>query len=146
MEEFLKGLSESLTYISHSYVGDNDVKIVCEIKRGIAVCPYCGRASWKVNCQYKRTFKDVSFGSKKVTLEVWFNNYFCGNTDCAHGTFAEKVDFVEPFSVRTKRLDTQILELSIGNSGIGTERYIRKHLADISDTTVNRILKKNAYR
>jgi transposase len=143
VNEFLQGLDENLEYISHRDIGGETVEITCRMKRGKATCPYCGTVSNKVNCRYKRKLKDRSFGEKKVVLVIWFNNYFCNNNDCAHGTFAEKVEFAEPFSVRTKRLDQCILELAVCGSGIGTERYIKRNLASVSDTTVNRIVKKN---
>jgi transposase len=146
VKEFLQGLDENLEYISHRDIGGDTVEITCGMKRGKAVCPYCGAVSDKINCRYKRKLKDVSFGEKKVTLVVWFNNYFCLSKDCAHGTFAENAKFAEPFSVRTKRLDKRILELAVCGSGIGTERYIKRNLAMVSDTTVNRIVKKNLMR
>ena len=137
MDEFLQGLDENLEYISHRNINEDTIEISCGVKRKKAVCPYCGKSSEKVNCRYKRKLKDISFGEKKVILLVWANNYFCSNSDCAHGTFAEKIEFVEPFSVRTKRLDKRILELAVCGSGIGTERYLKRNLAVVSDTTVN---------
>jgi hypothetical protein len=99
--------------------------------------------SEKVNCRYKRILKDLPFGGKKVTLVVWFNNYFCGNSECKHRTFSESVAFAEPFATRTKRLDKQIIAFASNGSGIGTERCLKQNYADVSDTTINRILKKN---
>jgi len=143
MNEYLNGLSNSLEYMSHEHIGDDAIIITCRVKRGGAVCPYCGRESGKANCRYKRKLKDLPFGDKKVTLIVWFNNYFCANSECSHKTFAESVDFVSPFSVRTKRLDGQIITFASNGSGIGTERCMKRNYANVSDTTINRILKKN---
>jgi transposase len=143
MEEFLQNLYGGLKYISHEHVGDA-VKIACRMERGTAVCPYCGKPSNKVNRKYKRVLKDVPFGDKKVVLTIYFNNYFCRNDECKHFSFAEHVEFAEPFATRTKRLDGRILELAAKTSAVGSERYLRRNIADVSANTVNRVIKKNA--
>jgi hypothetical protein len=145
MDEFLANLCEKLKYVSHEYEADDSVKIFCRMDGGIAVCPYCGQSSDKVNKRYKRVLKDSPFGDKKVTLIVKFNSYFCKNDECSHFSFAETVGFAEPFATRTKRLEKQILEAAIGSSGIGAERYLRRNVATVSDTTINRIIKKNSF-
>jgi transposase len=132
--------------VSHEYIDNGTVKIVCRMERGTAVCPYCGKPSDKVNRRYGRVLKDLPYGDKKVVLAVSFNSYFCHNSECKHFSFAEHVDFAEPFATRTKRLDQRILELSVGGSGIGSERYLRRNVANVSDNTVNRVIKKNAQR
>jgi hypothetical protein len=86
----------------------------------------------------------VPFGDKKVVLQIKFNSYFCHNNDCPHSYFSEIAEFVEPFATRTKRLDNMILQLATGTSSIGSERYLRRNVANVSDNTVNRIIKKNA--
>jgi hypothetical protein len=144
MQEFLIGLSPGLEYLSHEYRDNDAVVIMCKTVRGSRYCPYCAEVSGKICCRYKRKLKDIPFGEKKVTLIVLTGNYFCSNTNCSHSTFGEKIDFAEPFATRTKRLDKQILELTVGNSGIGTERYIKRNFANVSDTTINRIIKKNS--
>jgi hypothetical protein len=114
------------------------------MERGSAVCPICGKASNKVNRRYTRVLKDIPFGEKKVILDIKFNSYFCVNDACGKYAFTEYSDFAEPFSTRTKRLTKRILELSAGSNGIWAESYIKRNLASVSDTTINRIIKKNA--
>jgi hypothetical protein len=143
VQEFLSELSDELEYLSHEYI-DDTVVVSCKIMQGNRHCPYCNEVSGKICCRYKRKLKDVPFGEKKVKLIVWTGNYFCSNANCAHSTFGEKVEFAEPFATRTKRLDKYILELSAGNSGIGAERFVKRNVVNISDTTINRIVKKNS--
>jgi len=143
MDEFLKGLSEGLIYVSHEEIG-NTIIIKCRMARGSAACPHCGAASDKVNRRYRRVLKDIPFGEKKVILEVEFNSYFCVNNACEKYAFTEYPDFAEPFSTRTKRLNKRILELTAGSSGTWAESYVKRNLASVSDTTINRIVKKNA--
>jgi len=144
MDEFFKGLSDRLIYISHEEVSGDTIIIRCQIELGTAFCPDCGKASNKVNRRYKRAIKDIPFGEKKVILDIKFNSYFCVDNACFKYAFTEYPDFVEPFSTRTKRLNKRILELSAGSSGIWAEGYIKRNLATVSDTTINRIIKKNA--
>jgi len=144
MNEFLKGLSEKLIYVSHEEITVGTIKIVCYLERGTAACPSCGKVSNKVNRRYKRFLKDISFGDKQFVLDIMFNSYFCVNADCAKYAFTEYPEFVEPFSARTKRLNKRILELSAGGSGTWVERYVKRNLASVSDTTINRIIKKNS--
>jgi transposase len=142
MEEFLRLLDESLRLLSFEY--KSDVLIIqCETKRAERVCPYCGIVSDKVHSRYVRKIKDLPFGGVKVILMVSANKYFCQSVECGRKTFSERLLFLQPFSRITKRLNNFVLENAINTNAMSAEKFIRKNTAQLSDTTINRIIKKN---
>jgi len=143
MEEFLRLLDKNLRLVSFEY--KNDVLIIqCETVRAEKPCPYCGTASDKAHSRYVRKIKDLPFGEFKVVLMVAANKYFCQGGECGKKTFSERLLFLQPFSRMTKRLNNFVLENAISTNAMSAEKFIRKNTAQLSDTTINRIIKKNA--
>ena len=57
-------------------------------------------------------------------------------------TVSEKFEFINDTGRRTKRLDDKIMEINKETNTIGSERLMRENFADISDTTILRMIKK----
>ena len=142
MEEFLKQLDPSLRLVEYQYKGKNLI-IRCEMARTEKVCSYCGNKSSKIKETYERKLKDLPFGDFSVTLILLIHRYFCGNENCKSGSFTEAIPFIVPYARITNRLGNHILINSIGTSAIGLERTFKQTHIDISDNTINRIIKKN---
>jgi hypothetical protein len=133
MNEYLKELSTSMHYIKHD-VQDKTMRIFCEQS------PIEGKP---VHSRKIRVVKDIPYGDYKVELHLLTKKYFNDDQTISKKTIAESYDFINETGRRTKRLDAYLLRLNQEMSTIGLERLIRKQIADVSDTTILRIAKKN---
>jgi hypothetical protein len=89
-----------------------------------------------------RIVRDLPFGSRKATLYITVNRYFIDYD--RRTTEMERLPFAGASRRRTKRLDDFILKTQAETTAIGCERMIRSGCADVSDTTILRIVKKNS--
>ena len=136
MEEYLKELDENLVFIK-KVKKDNVLLIYCESKQ---------HHKLKVHTRHERKVKDIPYGEHQVELRIISKRYFNDDLESEIQTITEKFDFINETGRRTKRLDDKIIELNTGTSVIGNERFLRKNYANISDTSILRILKKRALR
>ena len=141
----LKGLitlpDKHLRYISHENTGAGII-IHVESTSKKAACPYCGIVSRRAHSRYVRKLQDLPIQGKKVKLYLKNKKYFCVNTVCSYKTFAEQFLFYEPNSVRTKRLQEEILRVSLTQSSISASKYLCNSIADIGKSAICDILKK----
>jgi len=86
--------------------------------------------------------QDLPIQGKKVWLHLKNKKYFCVNAECGQKTFAEQFEFYEPNSVRTKRLQEEILIVSLTQSSISASKYLRNSVADVGKSTICDMLKK----
>ena len=133
MQDYLKQLDPNLLYIRHE-IQDNLMSIYCETK------PLKDRP---VHSRKERVIKDIPYGKYKVELHLITKKYFNLDPKAKTLTTAEKHGFLNSTKRRTKRLDELILKLCSEMSTIGCERLIRDSIADVSDTSILRLIKKN---
>lgn len=141
MEELMKLLDNELHYEKQE-LQDGYILIYISSERKIAHCPYCGSASEKVHSKTTRTLQDLPIQGKKVKLILENRKYFCKNADCNHKTFAERFEFFEPKASKTKRLQAEILRVSLTQSSVAASRYLRSSVADVGKSTICTLLKK----
>jgi len=141
MNEMVLLPDDRLNYVSHKNEG-SIIKIYVESINERAVCPYCGKASYKVHSHYTRTLQDLPIQGKKVKLVMDNKKYFCLNRDCPHKTFAEKFTFFEPKATKTKRLQEEILRVSMTQSSLSAAKYLRDSVAEVGKSTICNLLKK----
>ncbi|BFN03520.1 hypothetical protein [Clostridium tetani] len=67
---------------------------------------------------------------------------FCVSENCNHKTFAENFDLLMPKAKKTKRLENEILNLSLNLSSINASKYLSEKIAKISKSTICNLLKK----
>ena len=141
MDELMLMLDVNLRYISHE---SNETTIMIHVQsmRTQAKCPYCGEISDKVHSHYVRKLQDLPIQGKKVKLEIDNKKYFCDNEACEHGTFAESFSFFEPKATKTKRLQEEILRVSLSQSSLSATKYLRNSIADVGKSTICNLLKK----
>lgn len=132
MQSFLNQLDENLIFIKSEII-DNAIKIFCEFKL------IEGKL---VHSRKIRVIKDIPFGSLKVELHLLSKKYFNDDPTLDKLTVAEKVNFIGESKRRTRRLDEYILNTCKEMSAIGCERFIKENIADVSDTTILRLIKK----
>lgn len=142
MEEIIKKLDKKLKVLSYEYI-DDTVIINIERTSKSSACPCCGRKSINIHSKYSRTIKDLPIQEYKVILNITAKVFFCKNKKCKVNTFAEKFDFIENHSRMTTRLKDKIVQNSKGMSARASKSVINNGLANISDDTILRLLKKN---
>jgi transposase len=141
MEELYSLPDKNLREVSAA-VRKDGIEIEAESKRRSAKCPYCGKVSDKVHSRYLRVLKDLPIQGKKVKLIINNRKFFCTNRKCARTTFAETYDFYRAKATKTNRLQEAILEIALGQSSIGASRYLKKHITEVSKSTICNLLKK----
>ena len=132
---------DRLSYISHKNDG-NYLIIHMESVEERAKCPYCGKVSYKVHSHYTRKLQDLPIQAKKVKLVINIKKFFCLNKNCEHKTFAESYSFFDPKATKTKRLQEEILKVSLTQSSLSAAQYLRSGVADVGKSTICNLLKK----
>lgn len=130
MQEYLNQLSDKLIYDDHK-LEENTLHIYCHILK---------EPSHKIHSYIIRSINDINYGNYKVILEIKCYKYYINRKE-NNKTVAYHPDFIDGRSYRTKRLTDYILNHSKEISAIGLERTL-KNIANISDTTILRIIKK----
>ena len=141
MDEFIKLLDENLEYVSHE-MDDDKIYVTVVSTRAEVNCPYCGEPSSKVHSRYERIFQDLPMQDKKVTIILRNRKMFCNNQDCRHHTFAETFACLPFKAKRTKRLDDEIVTISINISSLIAAAFLKSNVADIGKSTVCNLIKK----
>lgn len=141
MNEMVILPDDRLHYVSHE---NNESGIIIHVQSVCeqAKCPYCGAVSDKVHSRYVRKLQDLPIQGKKVKLEIHNKKYFCGNKACGHKTFAESFSFFTPKATKTKRLQEEILRVSLTQSSLSAEKYLKGSVADVGKSTICNLLKK----
>lgn len=141
MDELIKILDENLEYINHEIKQDT-IHIWVKSNRKEVICPKCKTSTKKVHSYYKRSFQDLPIQSKKVIIIINNRKMICKNPDCSTKTFAETYDFLSHKGKKTKRLEKEILNISVNISSISAARVINENIANICKSTICNIIKK----
>ena len=107
-------------------------------------CNLCKKETKSVHSYYDKKIKDIPFGKKSVIINIRTKIFICRNKACKGylKTFKEDLEFINDYSRRTKRLDEYILDSVVNSNSHGTETFLKKHGIKVSDTTIDRIIKK----
>jgi len=132
---------ERLRYVSHEEEGPT-LRIYVESVSLEAECPHCGKASKKVHSRYLRKLQDLPIQGKKVRLVIDNKKYFCNNKECGYKTFAEPFLFFAPKATKTKRLQEEILRVSLTQSSVSAATYLKRGVADVGKSTICNLIKK----
>ncbi len=141
LDALIKLLDENLEYVSHEIIEDT-IYINIKSNKKEACCSDCNTPSERIHSRYTRSFQDLPISGKKTVLILNNRKFFCDNEDCNRKTFAEKFDFIEPKAKKTKRLETEIINLSKNMSSISASKLLEKNVATVSKSTVCNIFKK----
>lgn len=141
MDEFIKLLDSNLDYVSHE-IKDNTVYINVVSNRKVVICPHCKWASSKAHSHYKKSFQDLPIQGKKVRVILNNRKMLCVNPNCSHTTFAESFDFIASKAKKTKRLENEILNISMNVSSLTAADLLRNSVVDVGKSTICNLLKK----
>ncbi|HHV29401.1 MULTISPECIES: ISL3 family transposase [Acetivibrio] len=145
MDKFIKQLDPNLDYINHE-INDGKCYITVASNRKEVTCPFCGRPSSRIHSTYNRTFQDLPIQGNKVFIIIRNRKMFCDNPDCSHTTFAERFDFISYKAKKTRRLEDEIVRLSINCSSVAASKALKENVVDIGKSTVCNLLKKKKHR
>lgn len=143
MDEFIKLLDKNLEYVNHEIVGDT-IYIRVVSTREEVVCPFCGQPSSKTHSSYDRSFQDLPIQNMKVVVILSNRKMFCHNPDCEHKTFAETFKFLPAKAKKTKRLEDEIINLSMNVSSLKASALLKTRVAKVGKSTICNLLKKRA--
>jgi len=141
VDEFIELLDENLKYVNHEMFDDRIYITVISTREGVN-CPYCKEPSSKVHSHYERIFQDLPMQNKKVTVILRNRKMFCNNPDCHHTTFAETFECLPFKATRTKRLDDEIINISMNVSSLTAAAFLKSNVANIGKSTVCNLIKK----
>lgn len=141
MDEMIKLLDANLQYVIHKIIG-NTIFINVVSNRKVVICPYCGSPSLKVHSHYERSFQDLPIQGKKVRVILNNRKMFCNNPNCNHTTFAESFDFLKFKAKKTKRLENEIINISMNVSSLTATDLLKYSVADVGKSTICNLLKK----
>ena len=143
MHDFMALLDQNLEYINHT-IDDNNgyCYIYVKSKRVEAICPFCNTPSSKVHSIYKKTFQDLPIQGYKVLIILTNRKMFCKNPECIHTTFAERFDFIGNKAKKTKRLEEEIIRLSLNCSSIAAALILKDNTVEVGKSTICQLLKK----
>jgi transposase len=142
MNEIIKLLDKNLEYVSHKIIGDT-IFINVVSNREDVICPSCGEPSSKVHSHYERSFQDLPIQGKKVRVILSNRKMLCCNPECDHTTFAESFNFLKFKAKKTKRLENEIINISMNVSSLTATDILRNSVADVGKSTICNLLKKN---
>jgi len=141
MDEMILLPDKRLIYVSHE-IDEKTIRIYVKSSCLESKCPYCGKISNKVHSHYARVLQDLPIQGKKVKLIIDNKKYFCVNKECSHKTFAETFPFFDSKATKTKRLQEEILRVSLTQSSLSAAKYLRNSVADVGKSTICNLLKK----
>lgn len=141
MDEFIKLLDINLDFVSHEII-DNLCYITVVSNREEVICPFCGLPSSRAHSVYERTFQDLPILGKKVIVVLSNRKMFCDNPECEHTTFAERFDFLSNKAKKTKRLEDEIVRMSLNCSSTAASEILSKNVVSVGKSTVCNLLKK----
>lgn len=141
MDEIIKRLDKNLDYVSHEII-DNCYYIKVASNRKEVNCPFYGYSSSKVHSIYERRFQVLPIQGHKVIIVLNNRKMFCNNPECKRKTFAERFDFLSNKAKKSKRLEDEIIRVSLNCSSIAASTLLRKNVVNVSKSTICSLLKK----
>jgi len=73
---------------------------------------------------------------KKVIIISNNRKMFCNNPNCNHKTFAERFYFISSKGKKTKRLENNIINLSLNLSSIAASKHFKQIIANVCKSTI----------
>lgn len=134
MQRFLNQIAPELRIIK---IDENETTV-------IITCETNPLPNKRVHSRFLKKVKDIPYGNKKVELHLLVRKYFNDDPKINKLTIAEVSPFLNSTGKRTQRLDDELLKLGKEMTSIGCERHIKEKYADVSDSTILRIIKKKS--
>lgn len=146
MKTLIKKLNKNLVLTEVEYIDNQNImELHIEYDKNYhSCCPDCGQPALRKNGTHQRCVKDLPVMDHMVILVIKVRELFCDNPECSRKTFSEDFDFIGITGKRTRRLDDLLIRSFAESSAIATERRVRGKIADVSNDSILRLVKKNA--
>lgn len=148
MEEYIRTLDANLEYKGYE-LKDDVYYVHCESTTTTFKHPTKELYTSSIKMRYKRKIADIAFNGIQTKIVLNVKVFKFKNLNDEKNEFAEKFDFIsDTYKVnkRTKRLEQYILDLANNGSSNRTEKTLKRNGVNISDTTINRLIKKTENR
>ena len=142
MDQIIKLLDTNLKYLYHEIL-DDTLYIFVESIRVEVPCPFCGTLSSKKHSTYQRSFQDLPIQGKKVQVVIHNRKMFGTNMQCTYKTFAERFTWLDNKSKKTKRLQEEIIRLSLNCSSVTASKILSRNTVTVGKSTICNLLKKS---
>ncbi|WP_308706078.1 ISL3 family transposase [Nocardia nova] len=119
--------------------GEGDAVVVEAAVAALAAqCPGCEFVSSRVHSRYQRKLADVAIAGRVMVLRLLVRRFFCTNSGCPVGTFAEQVaGLTAKWSRRTCQLTSLLGAIGLAMAGrAGARLAIRLGLPASRDTLI----------
>lgn len=110
------------------------------------MCPNCNKSSNKVHSYYEKSFQNLPIQGRKTIIILKNRKMFCQNSECSKKTFAEPFQFISYKAKKTKRIENEILNISINVSLIAAPRILKKNIVNVNKSTICNMLKKQYFK
>lgn len=108
-----------------------------------APCPACGHESAQIHSTYPRDPIDLAWADWGVVLHLQVKRFFCRNPNCPKVTFAERFPgYLARYARKTDRVLEMQRQIGLEVCARSAERLLQLCRLGISDTTVNRLLRR----
>src|SRR5690606_29548254 len=110
-----------------------------------AVCPNCCIASEKIHSYYTRKLADLPVFGKTSLIFLRSRKFYCHRDECPLKVFTDRFDnHFKPYKRKTERLESKIRQLGLLAGGKPAERICGMVCMPTSDTTILRLVEKEA--
>jgi transposase len=122
----------------------NEVTITVHAASPTALCPCCGTISKRVQSRYTRTLRDLPASGRLVHLIVRVRRFFCQESTCPRGIFAERFPSLTLPRVKfTLRLQEALREMGCELGGEAGARLGKQLSYPGSPDTILRLVKQS---
>ena len=141
MRELIEELDKNLKYEKYEII-ENTIIIYAKSAENSGKCPKCGEESTKVHSRNIRKIQDLPMAGKKVMTALERRKFFCVNPECSQKIYAEQFEFIGAKLWKTKRLQDEIMRVSLTQSALSASKYLRHSVANVGKSTICNMLKK----
>lgn len=141
MKEYLKELDRNLIYKKHE-LKNGIYYIYCETNTKEFKHPTKNIYTKSIKDRYKRVIDDIPFCGKQVKLVLTVKRFAFYDLK---EEYREDLVFLSDKYIRnrrTERLENYILDIANNGSSNATEKTLKRNGVKISDTSINRLIKK----
>ena len=119
------------------------VAIFTDPRGASAACPLCRRKTSRVHSRYDRTFTDLPWPGRCVTIMVRARRFRCGTIGCARKVFAERLSgVVARHARRTGRLAEIQRHIGLALGGAAGARLASRLALPVSGATLLRLVRR----
>lgn len=104
---------------------ESGLRAVVQVRNGSAVCPTCGRLSWRIWSRYWRSPEDITALGLHLQLRVYARRFRCANPACDQRIFAERLPGIRAWARRSDRVTTLLAYTALADGGLPGRRVAR---------------------